>query len=366
MKLLTIILSCMLFLNNIYASTNSKNDITANTTIKYKWYIEEQIDGKYHHIGENLPDYIEDSSDITYGNYTNWNSKYCDYSKDKYLIDEKIERWRYKKVRPVNFIILENLQTEEKIRVFSKNQELEYTKKEISENKIILTLKTNYDVDKLWFYIKTDKEYDITLTAYENIDLPSLSKHVQNSSILFPDETWINSTNIYVDSYVGSYEEENAFNELIQTYNTCRVREIKTYRYKVERKYYDENYHEYIEGYIPDTQDYIVEYNGDFPTNIIEITKTEFQPVNKYIYIEPENSNKLATKENIKEEVEVEEQTSNNCIIHQDKVIEKIKYVDKETYKVPKKIYILIIILILVIILQTIKLIKRKSNKIFN
>lgn len=366
MKLLAIILSCMLFLNNVDASiTENKNDITSYAVIKYKWFKEEVVEGKYHKKGEILSEYIEDSYNIAYGDYTDWNPKYCEYSKEFYLIESKVDRRRYKMVRPIKYIILENLETDDEIKVFYQKQELKYTKQELSSNKIILNLDEKYDVDKLWFYINTDIPYKITLTAYNNIDLPSLSKEVTSSFILFPDETWIQKTNIYVDIYTSSNLEENVFTELIEEHNTCRVREIQTYRYKTNKIYYDDNYYEYIEGYIPDYSDYIIEYIKELPTNTIEITKTETKTVDKYIYLEVPNANKINQEELQSSEL-IPEFNSENSNESKETNIEKIKYIDKKIYKVPKKIYIAIILLFLIIIIQTIKLLKMKLNKTFH
>jgi len=357
MKLLTIFLSSILFLNNIYAKETISKDITDNTIIKYKWYLENKIDGVYHKINESLSGYKEDINNISYGKYSDWNTKYCEYSPKEYMIEERPINWRYKKVKPIKYVIIENLQAKDDIKIFYKQKEIKYTEEEKTSNKIILNLNDKYEANNLVFYINTNQTYNIELFYTSTKQQPVLSKQIENSFIVIPDKTWIQETTTYLDTYLGAKEPENDFLELIEIYNECRVREIQTYRYKVTKQYFDDNYHKYIEGYLKDEQDFIVEYLEDFPTNIIEITKTEIKPVNKYIYLEKNQEIQVEQKDTSTKE--------NITNIKPTKIIEKKEFITKEIPKIPIKIYIAIIILVFIVIIQTIKLLK-KSNETYD
>ena len=362
MKKITIILLSLLFLNNVKATEIIETDITENAIIKYKWYIEKETDGTYHKINESLPGYIEDKNKITHGKYSNWDSKYCEYSNKEYLIESRAARWRYKKVKNLKYVILENLQTEDEIKIFSKNQEIAYTEESRSSNKITINLNKNYNANDLIFYIKSSKEYDIKLYYQSITSSPVLSKHIESSFIIKPDKSWIQENVAYLDTYLGATEFETDFNELIEIYNECRVKEIQTYRYKIKKEYYDDNYHEKVEGYTKDENDYTINFIGEFPTNIIEITKTELKPINKYIYLEKlkENTQTLEEQKGPPHQEITAEQTINQ---NPPKIIEKIKYIDKRIYKIPKYIYLINFILIVIIIIQFLKLLRKKSNE---
>ena len=83
-KVVLIFILNILFVNNIYA-TNDSNI----SRVEYKWYKEEKIDGKYHPKQEKLSGYYEDEENITYGNYSEWDNKYCTYDTEAYSVEQE-------------------------------------------------------------------------------------------------------------------------------------------------------------------------------------------------------------------------------------------------------------------------------------
>ena len=358
---LVFILICVFFnINKIYGLENK--NITDNAIIKYKWYKEEITDGRYYPKKDKLEGYLEDPFKVQYGNYSIWNSEYCSYPKENYLIESK-ERYIYNRVLSAKYIKLENINISDikDIKIYSKNKLLEHEIIESKEDMIKISLNTLYQVDTLWFYIDTDKEYDISLSFYEDYIFLSLKKHIKEAKILIPDKTWITDETYYVDFSTEIKEEKTDFIKVSRINILCRVREIQTYRYKINRVYYDDNYYEYIEGYIPDKEQYIIEYTGELPKEIITITNTETIEKNniqkEYVYI---NNDKEDDKE--KENISIQEcNTSINDTANTNSNIEYIeKEVIKEINKIPTKLYILLGLLIFVIIIQFIKIIKKK------
>ena len=91
--------------------------------------------------------------------------------------------------------------------------------------------------------------------------------------------------------------------------------------------------------------DYYIEYHGEFPTKLVNITNTikEIVPIKEYIYVSSNNENKN------------NENNHKNIQTSQDKIVET-KYIENEVVKkvnvIPQKIYIVIIILALLSIIK--------------
>ena len=138
---------------------------------------------------------------------------------------------------------------------------------------------------EITFYIKGDNEYKISLYASSNFNNPVISKSVINEELLMPDKTWLTNNTKFIEytaqieyrdsdliTRVTRYDLCRFFKVLSENY-VCREREIMTYRYNVEKEYYDDNYHINVEGYIKDINDYRYFYNLKPITNIIEVPK---------------------------------------------------------------------------------------------
>lgn len=332
-------------------------NITENIKIKYKWYIEEKVDETYLPKGSQLTEYLENPYDVKYGKYSNWSYDLCSSSREKYIVDENTERI-YKKVQAARYIKIVNLSNPNVVRVFINLYEIPSEKKLVSNDTVIIDLKNMVDIENIQIYIDTLGEYDIYMSSSEAILALSVYKHVVNERLIKPDKTWITDKTTYAVDYLHENVPENEFRKFTGFRTSCRIKEILTYHYKLKKKYYDNNYHEYIEGYIPDTSDYIVEYTGELPERIINITKTvkEITPIKEYIYLENDNS----TKDNdSKNENKVTEQPQKQ--ITKTKYIEK-KITEKEKY-IPLKIYIILALLVIANIIQAIKRMRKKSSK---
>lgn len=356
------IIFILLFVANItIVHANESKDITADAQIKYKWYREEIVEGIYYPKKDILEGYLEDSTNVIIAPYyTVWDEKYCNYSQENYYIEQKKD-YIYRVLQNTRYIKLENINYEKinNIRIFFKNNELEYEVIEKNDNEIKIDLKEIYDSSKLWFAIDAESSYDIGLSKTLDAKTLILSKHITKDKILIPDKSWIvkntNKSILYTDERL----EENDFTELKSVNYVCRVKEKKSYRYKVNRVYYDNNYYTYVENYIPDKEDYIIEYTKELPIEIIEITQLvkDKEIQKEYIYIND--------FENINSEEKIE--TQDSSIIDQNSIIET-KYIEneiiKKVYKIPKKIYLIIAILLIIIIVEIIK--RKRSEKRFS
>lgn len=336
-----------IFLNRIKA--DEKINITNSSQIKYKWYINEIIDETYYLKGEVLDGYYEIEEKVNYGNYSNWDYKYCTYPKEKYVV-EAIAENIYKKVTDVQYVKLIGFNYENDIRIFENTKEISYEIINATEKEIIINLKRTYEVQNLIFYVDSEKTFDIYLSFDYKFTIMALYKHIEKEKLLIPDESWIYDKTVFKTEYTQQKKEENAFRKYDGMRGLCRAKEILTYRYKSIKKYYDDNYYEYIEGYLPDYNNFVIEYNGEIPKEIIKITNTEQKvvPVKEYIYIK---KNDDIDKSN--EEFEPKEIVKNN-------------YIEKEIIKkvTPKKIYIIITILLLIILFQLIQSIRKKKKKV--
>lgn len=354
MKKIIVFFLCMLCLENVKAL--EQKNITNEVEIKYKWYQEEITEGFYYPKKEKLNEYFEDIENIQYSEYSDWNEEYCVFSKDNYLIEEKIVN-TYEKVDKTKYLEIDFIRVNgeycndcvKEIKIFSERKEINYKIILQNDRQIKIELPEEFDTEKLWFFIDTDNIYNMYLLKDINLPNINLSQYIKKSKILIPDKGWITSKTTFVKEINEQNLDNNEFVKNIEKTKICRVREKNTYRYKINKKYYDDNYYSYLENYIPDIKNYTAYYIKEFPTDIIEITKTDTNYIKEkeYIYIEPKEE--PIENENIKDK-------EKNTIVHE------IKYIDKIVKYIPIKIYILLLILFIVIIILTLKLLKKKVD----
>lgn len=335
---------------------DEKIDLTKDSVIKYKWYINEEVDGKYYKKGEDLPGYLEDSNRVKYGKYSDLSISYCNYSKDQYVINEYIDMI-YQVVVSVKYIKLINFNEENPvIEIYSNLKKIPYKIIFKKNNELIIELEKYVNPEDMFFYIESQNPYDIYLSHDRNFTQISLISHIEKGKILIPDKKWISDKTQKSLEISNQSKHGNDFRHFVKVRRSCKVKEILTYRYKLKKKYYDSKYHDYIPKYLPDLNDYIIEYKGKLPVKIVEVINTikeyvpkkEIVPVEKYIYLKPE------PKEVIKYVVEEQKQPP------------KIKYLEKEVIKkievIPKKAYMVMIGCILIMILEFVFLIKKKVD----
>lgn len=330
-------------------------NITNDAIVKFKWYKLYEYNGTYYEKGENLDGYFEDENRIIYGNYTNWDYNYCKYSRDNYVVESQNERI-YKKIVDTQYVKFINFKFDNNIRIFNNTEEIEFEVVRQSDNEVFLNLGRLYEVSNILLYVDSDESYDIYFYFDRSQTMLSLSKKNEKSKIIIPDASWIKDNSTYATEYTHTNYLNNEFKTYQGLRPSCRVKPIKTYRYKLNKRYYDEEYHEYVEGYVPDLDDYLVEYISKLPTNNVFITeiKKEFVPIDKYIYLDSEK---------IKNTGELNIQKDEEC---SSEPIVETKYIENEVikkiYAIPKKIYLILLILILIILLEAIKLSKRNVD----
>lgn len=336
-------------LNLVKADT--KKDITSDVEIRYKWYKEVKV-GKYYPIKEKLDGYLTDDTKIQYGNSSDWSEDNCNLSSNHYFLQYKY-RNTYRKVDNVRFVKLDNFTYNNNIKIYQNNKPLEFTIK-MEDSSVIIDMKKDYMAETLTFYIKDASNYTITL--YRNVHLVDvvLSKEiVSDDEVLIPDETWITKDTYYLTYYTYEDLKESGLTKRTKRSPVCSYQEIYIYRYKIEREYYDDDYHLDVPGYIKDVNDYQIYYDEKVITNVVEITNEKIikEPKIEYIYIPRENQKSDSSKiteciPKIKTEIKTE-----------------VKTVEKEKEVIPKKVYILITILIFIVILLVVKLIKKNVER---
>ena len=352
-KIIIFSILMLLFIPNIKATDIS--EIEKNIKIEYKWYKEENIEDIYHPAKEKLVGYIENSFDYRLGAPSNWDEKYCEYNLDYYEIEKQ---YTYKRVDKIRYLEINDIEPSKinKVEIYYQGQKLKINNiLSNSSSKIsIYDLKNEYFLEELLFYIEADSDYDLRLFRERYPQIKTIQKSIRNDKILVPDKTWILSNTNYIESSSKEPPLINGFIKQETIKKKCRIREKKTHRYKLEKKYYDNNYHEYIEGYYPDYQNYIVKYFGSTITEnvIIEKPIIKKQIEKEYIYLKEPSEKEITTKEN-------EETRSNNEVTKCD--TPEIKYIEKEVVnenkKISKKTKIIIAFLGLIILIETIWLI---------
>ena len=203
--------------------------------------------------------------------------------------------------------------------------------------------------ENLIFYITGDNDYKITLYRDSYFREYIISKDVKGEQILVPNRSWVTLDTVYTD-YITTINFSNSeLTTYTRSFDKCRYREKYVYKYNVKKEYYDNQYHKNIDGYIKDTNDYRYYYKKEPIVNTIEVTKEKIVKVPKieYVYIEKENNNQ-----------EIDSSQIETCTPKVKTEI-KTKLVEKEIFKTPPKVYIIIIILVFLLIILIIKLFKK-------
>lgn len=336
--------------NNVKAEGEYK-DITNDVQIKYKWYKEIiKNEGEYYPLKDLKSTDRYDKDNIKYVGSSRVNSEFCSYPEEFYRLERDTYRI-YRKIYDAEYVLIENIDQQTDIEIYYKRYNLAYEIISNENNKITIHLKNKYLCDQLLFYVNTNDKYKVSL--YKDSELKNLiiSKELENQKISIPDSSWQVEPNAYYNTYISTIKyDETSLTTLKEEKEMCGYSEKYVYKYDVEKIYYDNNYHEYIEGYIKDEQDYKLYYKNEpiVINNTIEITKEKIKEVPKieYIYIEKEINN-IESIEKCENEIQTKIET---------------KIVEKEIEKIPKKVYILIFILAGIILILIIKNIVKKCR----
>ena len=352
-KLIIIILLLILSIKLVFA--DEYPEITSDVEIRYKWY-KEIITGDYYPSKDISYEDKIDKNKIRYGNYSEWKSNYCNLSTEHYEISSR-KRYKYNKAESVRYILLENFEYKDNIKIYYENKPLEYKIISQTSNQIKIELNHLYLAETLLFYITDATNYKITLYRTILFDKEVISKQIKNEEIIIPDKTWINENSSFVEEITGESYKNSDLTKKISSYDECRYREKYVYKYEVKREYYDENYYKDVEGYIKDINDYKFYYKGEPITNTIEIIKEKVvkEPKIEYIYIENEEINKPSKE--INENDPSKDKEIINEINCQPIIKKEVKI--KEVFKIPKMVYILVSVLVVIITILIIKLSKK-------
>lgn len=332
-------------------------EITNDIEIRYKWY-KEVITGDYYPL-KNITS--EDKIDITklkYGNYSSsYKESYCSLSPYYYLIEEK-EKYIYQKVSDIRYVLLENFNYDNNIKIYYQNEPLEFKIISNENSQLKIDLNYLYQSESLLFIIDHPDNYKIGLYLNNDFQDEIISKKISGENIIVPDKTWITNNTVFWTTYAKIKYKTSDLTKLISVKRECRYREKYVYKYTIKKEYYDDQYHLEIDGYTKDINDYKIFYKGEPLVNTIEITKEIIKeklvkvPQIEYVYIETEQKeNKIDSSQ---QKNEVTANLNNNCLENI-----KTEIIEKEVQKIPKKIYIIIFVLIAIIIILVIKIYKK-------
>jgi len=338
-------------------------DITKDIEIRTKWYREEEV-GKYHPKGEDLLGYIENPDKITYSDYySSYSNKNCLLSSENYLISQ-MNLKKYQVVIYTKYIKLSNFKYNDNVIIFNNGKKESFKVILNENNETVIELYMGYPTENLMLFVDYNEPYNITMYFDKKLTRVTLSKDINGEKMLIPDKSWITEQTEF-----DTISTENTYNNsglvtYIGSSELCAFKQKYTYRYKIEKHYYDNEYHAYIEGYLPDMTDIKVFYKGEELIKTIEVPV--YEKVTEYI---TKHQTIEVPKEVIKTVEVYPEKTLTNCECPSSstdsecspQVITEIQYVDKikEVETVPKNIYILIISLTIIIIILTSYLIKK-------
>ena len=343
MKKIFLLLIFIFCVDSVMALTET--DITNDTDVKFKWYREVITDELYYPKKDVLDGYYQDDKNVEYGPYSEWKSEYCNYSEEYYLVETKTIV-TYDKLDKIKYVLIANASSTcptgrctGAIRVYYDFENLDYEILKDNYFGFLISLPGYYEPEKLLFYIETEHKQVIYLS--KNIDIPPImiASPPSSENIQVVNNNWEARDEAYIRVEANDLDIPLIRN--IKDDKVCRVREINTYRYKVEKEYYDDEYYTMVDDYIPDIDNYQVIYTKEFPKSK-EVIKNILVPKieKEYIY-----SNDIISSE-----------CDDNKVIYQN------KYIDRFVNKVPRKFYILIVFLGIIIVLLLVKLLSKKRG----
>lgn len=322
------------------------DNLVYETKTLYKWYKEEKK-GEYLLYDIVLDKYpYNDTTDTILSEYSKWENT-C--PKSEYRNIEYKDITKYKTIKKIKYMKIENISKNNKIEeiiIKSHNKNINYKVIDYSDNYIpsdnyfyttayaIFALEEECDANDLYLYLKTNEIYDF-FSVYFYHDLEEdyiFSKHYTFTGIdNFIDKEWINKNNqnLYTDIIEGENIIENDFTKIINTDRKCRYQDVLTYHYNIEKIYYDDEYHENVEGYLKDYATKKVLYKYE---DIIGKGNTEYEYIKEINRITNTNPNTIKI-------------TSNNI----DKLVPSNTKQKKNSY------YITVVIAIIIITLYIIR-----------
>lgn len=324
-------------------------EITSDVEIRYKWY-KEAVEGDYYPKKDIKEGDLVDETNIKYGKISDFfEEKNCKLSEENYKLEKQLTNI-YRKVRDTRYILFENFNYQDNVKIYYNNKLIDFEIISNEMNQLIIDLKKNYISETLLFVIQNAQKYKVSFYTDKDLKNYIISKEINDEMIFSADKSWITPKTTFVDYYTkDKLKNSDLTNKLSQHYE-CKYQEIYVYKYEIKKEYYDDNYHLNVDGYIKDINDYKIFYKGNPITNIIEITKEKIVKEPQYIYIENQN----VKKENDSSEKET------TCV-PKIKTEIKTKIIEKEIFKTPKKMYLTLILLFIMIIILIIKICRLKK-----
>ena len=366
-KVITIFLLIItISMNSVSAEEKSTAypDVTDEIEIRYKWYKEiVSQEGEYYPLKDITETDKIDINNIKYIGANVYNPSYCDLPSEYYQKQEKYVR-KYKKTYNAAYVLIENIDINDDVKIYNGNKLINFIVISNENNQRKIDLNKEYLCNDLLFYVDTDGKYKISIYNDTTFKKMIISKEIENEKISIPDKTWITEETKFSEYITSQKYEKSDFTKLISEELSCSYKEKYVYKYDVTREYYDENYHLNVEGYIKDKNEYRIFYKGEpiTITNTIEVTKEKIvevpkiikEPQVEYIYIEKEKHDPANNPSQ-------EKDCSSEPIIDTKTEI-KTQVVEKEIFKIPKKIYIVIVLLIITIIVLILKLFRKNVD----
>ena len=284
MKKILLLFIMLIFIFPVYAE--ELPDITNDIEIRTKWYRKEEV-GQYHPKGDDLLGYIENPDKIKYSETSGYSTSNCLLPTENYLV-YKTKIYKYKYVSYTKYITLTNFEYNDNVAIFYEGKQQKYDIISNDNNKIVLKLPQAFSTEYLLFFIDYEKPYNITLSFDEELQTIALSKDVNGKKVLIPDHTWLSENTYYRTSTSTTNIINNDLIIHMGSSDNCRYQRIYTYRYKINKVYYDDNYHHFVEGYLPDMSDIKVYYKGKELIKTVEVPVYEkvIEYVTKYQTIE--------------------------------------------------------------------------------
>ena len=294
-----LLFTLLLFIGGDICLAKELEELDGVYEIRYKWY-KEEIEGDY---------YIEGQAPKGYQYYDKDNYIYTDYLTDFKLLDSSVNledttrdyelytKYYYKKPLTINYINLGNFTDFlyiKKINIYYQDALLDYS---ISNSYgtdwdgtsgsfdnysfISFGLDRRYNPQDITIEIITEQSKNIinyevryAIGCNDTYDVDVI-KYVGNNQIskYKPNNDW-NITRYENTIYEGDkeiLESELYLIENIKTY--YRYRNKLLYYYNINKKYYGNNYYAYVEGYLPDYNDYQIYYISDNRQEVIDNDK---------------------------------------------------------------------------------------------
>lgn len=292
---------------DVWTERKEANDnLVYETKTLYKWYKEEKK-GEYLLYDIVLDKYpYNDITNTILSEYSAWENT-CPES--EYRNIEYKDIIKYKTIKSIKYMKIENISRNNKINdiIIKSNgkkinyQVLKHNDKYIPSDNYFYTtayaifaLEEECDINDLYLFLKTNKNYDFfSVYFYHNLeeDYSIGRPHVFTGIDNFIDKEWLNENNqeIYTDILEGENIKENDFTKIISTDKKCRYQDLLTYHYNIEKVYYDDDYHENVEGYLKDYTTKKVMYKYE---DIIGKGNSEYEYIKE---INKNTNNKLNT-----------------------------------------------------------------------